>query len=194
MPPPKQQRQKSAGQASADDQHPGRAAPAARRGTTSKSGRRSSGGKRSDRAKEENAGRNRPASDLQAPEWPGSELPASRTVKPPETQWDFDERQDTRATRDRNSLELNIKWQWHRTAQRLVTYAGIASLTLVFIFLIRKLGLPPQTAANLTIATLASATGGVIVREVLNALTGKRRSPDYRSDDDVSRNASDRSS
>jgi hypothetical protein len=79
----------------------------------------------------------------------GASCPNRGSVKPPETQWDFDERQDTRATRDNGSLKRNIQSQWHRTAQRLVTYAGITSLTLAVIFLTRKLGLPPQTAAKL---------------------------------------------
>lgn len=193
MLPPRQRSQKSAqrgGRASADGERPGPAASAGRKGKTGKSRRRLS---RAERAKGEKAGRKRPASDHQATDRPGN-LPESRIVTSPETQWDFDERQDIRATRDDDSLRRNIQWQWHRTAQRWVAYAGPSGLALVVFVLTRELGLAPQTAVKLALACLASATAGHFSRELFTTLSGKRRSHPHRSEDDASRNGDDRPS
>jgi hypothetical protein len=197
MPPPRQRDQNSAqlgGQASVDGERPGPAPSAARKGMTSTSRRRPSRGHRSGHAKSEEPGRIRPGSDHQASFRAGSQLPDSRVVAPPETQWDFDERQDARATSDDDSLKRNIRWQWHRTAQRLVIYAGPSGFALVVFVLTRELGLAPQAAVRLSLACLASATAGHFSRELLITLSGKRRSRHHRSEDEVSRNEDGRSS
>lgn len=116
----------------------------------------------------------------------GSQLPESRIAEPPETQWDFIERQDVRATGDEESLRRNIHWQWHRTLQHLVTYAAPSCLAIVVFVLTRELGLAAQTAVKLSLACLASATAGHFSRELLTILTGKRRSRHQRSEDDRS--------
>lgn len=193
MPPPRRQSQKSAqpgGRASVDGERPGPASSAARKGTINTS-KRPSRDNRRERPKGEEAGLRRPASDHQTTVRPGSHLPESRIVAPPETQWDFDERQETWATKDDDSLRRNIRWQWHRTAQRLVTYIGPSALALVVLVLTKELGLAPQTAVKLSLACLASATAGHFSREFLTTLSGKRRSRHHRSEDDVSRNGDD---
>src|SRR5260370_28383497 len=197
MLPPRQKRQNSAkldGRADGDGEHVGPVAPAARKGMTSTPRQRPSRGKRSEHARGAEAGRKRPASDRQATVRPGSQLPESRIAEPPETPLDFEERQYVWATKDNESLKRNIGWQWHQTAQRLVTYMGPSSLALVVFFLTREWGLAPQTAVKLSLACLASATAGVFSRGLLTLLNGKRRSLRNRSEDDVSRNGDARSS
>lgn len=193
MLPPRQRSQKSAqlgGRASADGERPGPASSAGRKGKTGKSRRRPS---RGERAKGEKAGRKRPASDHQATVQPGSPLPESRIAGPPQTPLDFRERQDRWATKDNDSLRRNIWWHWHLTAQHVVIYAGPSVLALAIFALTRELGLPVQTALTLSGGSLASATVGVLSRELLSTLSGKRRSRLYRDEDDVSRNGDDRS-
>jgi hypothetical protein len=124
---------------------------------------------------------------------PGN-LPESRIATSPETQLDFDERQDIRATRDEKSLKLNIRWKWHLTAQRLVIYVGPSGFSLVVLVLTRELGLAPQTALKLSLACLASATAGHFSREFLSTLSGKRRSRHHRSEDDLPRSKDGRPS
>jgi hypothetical protein len=195
--PPKQQSKRSAqlnGQASADSERPGAASSAARKETTGPSKRRRPDGKRSKNAKDEDTGHKRPASDRQATIRPGSQLPKSRTATPPESPWDFEERQYVWATKDNESLKRNIHWQWHRTAQRLVTFAGVSSLTLTFLDLTRHQGLPPETAAGVTAICLVSGTGGYLLRELFTALTGRRPSGDQRSEADLLRDEDDPSS
>lgn len=197
MLPPEQQSQKSAppdGRASADGESPDPESSAARKGTTGTSKRRLSDGEQSESAKDGEAGDKRAASDRQAAIRPGSQLPRSRTAAPPESQWDFDERQDARATRDNASLRRYIRWKWHRTAQHWVAYAGPSGLALVVFVLTRELGLAPQTAVKLSLACLASATAGHFSRELLTTLSGKRRSRHHRSEDDSSRSEEDLSS
>jgi hypothetical protein len=193
MLPPGPQSQKSAqpdGRASIDGDLPGPEASAAGKRTKGTSRQRPSRGKR---AKGEEVGRERPAYDHQATVPPGN-LPESRIVRSPETQWDFDERQDVRATRDDDSLRRNIRWQWHQTAQRLVIYAGPSGFSLAVFVLTRELGLAPQTAIKLSLACLASATAGHFSREFLNTFSDKRRSHHHRSEDDLSRSGDDRPS
>jgi hypothetical protein len=114
-------------------------------------------------------GRGNPADQLSAAtRW--------RIVAPPEAQWDFDERQDCRATTDDDSLRRSIRWQWHRTAQRLIIYAGLSGLAFVVFVLTRELGLAAQTAVKLSLACLASAIAGYFLRELLSTLSGKRQS------------------
>jgi hypothetical protein len=197
MPPPRQQRQKSAqtnGQANAYSQRPAPVPPSAGKGATSTSRRRLSRGGRGEHAKDGVAGRERRASDHQEPAPSGTQLPESRITGPPENPLDFEERQYLWATKDKDSLRRNIRWQWHRTLQRLVTFLGPSALAIVVFFLTRKWGLAPQTAVKLSLACLASATVGVYSREWLNALSRKRQSARQRNKDDASRNGNDRSS
>jgi hypothetical protein len=194
MPPHRRQSQKSAqpgGRADVDGERLGPASSTARKGTKGTSTRRpSDSNRRERRPKGEKAGRKRPAFDHQATARSGHQLPESRIIKPPETQLDFDERQETWATEDEAILNRHIRWHWHRTAQRLVTYVGPSAFALVIFVLTRELGLAPQTAVKLSLACLASATAGHFSREFLTTLSGKRRSR-YRSEDDVSRNRDD---
>ena len=195
--PPKQQSKKSAqlnGQASADGKRLGTVASAAGEGTTGPSKRRRPDGKQGKNAKGNDTGHKRPASERQATTRSESQLPESRTAKPPETPWDFEERQYVWATKDDENLKRNISWQWHRTAQRLVTFAGVSSLTLTVLDLTRHEGLPPQTAAGVTAICLVSGTGGYLLRELLTTLTGRRPSRDQRSEADLSRDEDDPSS
>jgi hypothetical protein len=197
MPPPKHQSQQTAhldGQASAHSERPSPASAATGKGTTRKPWRRRSAGGRSKHAKDDGAGLERLASDRQATLRPGDQLPESRTAAPPETPMAFEERQYVWATWNDDSLRRNIRWQWHRTAQRWVTYAGPSALALVVFVLTRELGLPAQAAVKLSLACLASATGGYFLRELATSLTGRRRSRDQRSEADRSRGEDDPSS
>lgn len=104
-----------------------------------------------------------------------SQLPKSRTTTAPISRWDFDERQGIRATRDDDSLRRSIRWHWHLTAQRLVSFVGVSALILAFLDLVKLEGLHAQAAAHLTFACVISGSGGYILRELLTALIGKRR-------------------
>ena len=109
-----------------------------------------------------------------------------RVVVPPKTELDFADRQDVLTTRDYDSLRRNIRWQWHRTAQLLVFYAGTSGLALVFFVLTRELGLPVQTAVKLSLACLACGTAGFFSHEFLSVLGRKRQSrPPNRSGENV---------
>ena len=190
---PRRQSNKSAqpgGRASVDGRRPGPASSAARKGTVSRSKRRRTAiGVSARRVK-------KPESDvphltIRRPSRPGSHLPESRIVAPPETQGISTNDKKSWATKDDDSLRRNIRWQWHRTAQRLVTYIDPSALALVVLVLTKELGLAPQTAVKLTLACLARATAGHFTREFLTTLSGKRRSRHHRSEDDVSRNGDD---
>lgn len=127
-----------------------------------------------------------PAGARRAVARPGSQLPRSRISAPPTTQWDFDERQDVRATRDDDSLRRNVLWQWHRTAQRLVFLAGGVGLIFAYLDLVRSVGLRPEAAVSLTLACLLSGTGGYALRGLFTVIIGRRLPRDHRSDDDRS--------
>jgi hypothetical protein len=194
MPPHRRHSQKAAqpgGRPDVDGERPGPASSTARKGTKGTSTRRpSDSNRRERRPKGEKAGPKRPAFDRQATARSGNQLPASRIAEPPQTQLDFEERQETRATKDKATLSRYTRWHWHRTAQRVVTYAGPSVLALVIFVLTRELGLAPQAAVKLSLACLASATAAHFSREFLTTRSGKRRSR-YRSEDDVSRNGDD---
>jgi hypothetical protein len=175
------------GQGRTDSEDPRLASSPARKATAKEASKQQlSRGKRSDSARNEKAEHSYPEEDRRGAVRPGSQLPRSRAAAPPATQWDFDERLDTRATRDDESLRRNIRWQWHRTAQRLVSVAGLSFLTLAFLALVRLEGLPPRTAAPLTLACLIGGSGGYVLRGLLAAITNKRRPRDHDGDDDPS--------
>jgi len=199
MLPPRQQSRKPSrlriGRANLDgDGSPGSPSPAAQKRADKPSTLRSARSNGSEHTDDGETGYQRSAADLKATGRSAPALPRSWIEAPPETQWGFDERKNALATKDNDSLKRNIRWQWHTTAQRVVSYAGPSGIALVGFVLTRELGLPPEAAVKLSLACLASAAAGHFSREWLPTLSGRRRSRHHRNDDDAPVKGEDRSS
>jgi hypothetical protein len=117
---------------------------------------------------------------------PGSPLPRSRSATPPVNRLDLQDRRDTRALRDWDSLKRYNRLYWHRTARCLVLIAGVTVLVVGFLLLVKWWKLPIGEASGITVAGLVSGTVGLVMRELLRAIIGKRQSGDHRREDDSS--------
>jgi hypothetical protein len=78
----------------------------------------------------------------------------------PFTRLDVHDRQTARATSSQDSLLLNKSWDWHQVCLSLASLEGTLALILAFLALRRLEGLSTQTAADITLAGLASSCVG----------------------------------
>ncbi|GAA1503718.1 hypothetical protein GCM10009827_016070 [Dactylosporangium maewongense] len=88
-----------------------------------------------------------------------------REKLPPVSQLDAQDRQDTRATSDDETLRRYKSWQWHKVSIQLVHIAGGATIYLVAVVvgLLLIPGATPQVAMGVAGVALAAGSGAMAV-------------------------------
>jgi hypothetical protein len=125
-------------------------------------------------------------------------LPPKRLESPPKNQLDYDERNNTRITFSKESLNAqmmldnnNNKLEWHKTLRYLALSGGLMLLTDMFALLLKDLGFSLQVTAGITVSGLIGSAGGAALRLVLTRRWSPSRDhsdrrdhrPDSRSED-----------